>query len=174
MSIGLLIIRVAVGATLAAHGAQKLFGLFRGHGIDGTAGFLRQLGFRAPRPYAYLLGTAELIGGALLAAGLLTPIGAAAITGTMIGAAVLVHSGNGFFAADNGYELPFVLGAAATAVAFTGPGRWSLDHALGWQLAGTAWGVAALAVAAGALAVVLGLRGVELRSPRSTRRPVLH
>lgn len=173
MSIGLLIIRIVVGATVAAHGAQKLFGAFGGHGIDGTAGFLDRLGFSKPRPYAYLLGLSELIGGLSLAAGLLTPIGSAALMGTMTAAALVVHAPNGFFATDDGYELPAIIGAGAAGIAFTGPGAWSVDHAMGWNLAGTAWGLAALGLAVAAVTVVLALRALGQRISPSAQRPAL-
>ena len=78
MSIGLLILRVVVGLSLAAHGAQKLFGWFGGYGLAGTGQFLEQLGFRPGRVQAARAGTAELVGGLFLAAGFLTPAAAAA------------------------------------------------------------------------------------------------
>jgi hypothetical protein len=81
MDIGILILRVLVGLTVAAHGAQKLFGIFGGHGLSGTSEFLESLGFRPGRFHAYLLGIAELAGGTLLAIGLFTPVAAAAIIG---------------------------------------------------------------------------------------------
>lgn len=158
MSIGLLLIRLTIGATLAAHGAQKLFGVFGGHGIDGTAGFVQSLGFRNPKPWVYLLGASELAGGAFVAAGFLTPFGAAAIVGAMAAASIIVHGSNGFFASENGYEFPLALGATAAGIAFTGPGRWSLDHALDWHLNGTGWGLFALLLGTTAAGTVYASR----------------
>ena len=63
MSIGLLILRLVVGLSLAAHGAQKLFGWFGGYGLAGTGQFLEQLGFRPGRMQAAQAGIAELVGG---------------------------------------------------------------------------------------------------------------
>src|SRR2546422_4621027 len=83
MDIGLLVLRVVVGLTLAAHGSQKLFGWFGGGGLDGTAGHLEQLGFRPGKLYAAVTGLAEAGGGASLALGLLTPLGAAAVIRAM-------------------------------------------------------------------------------------------
>ena len=73
MSIGILILRLVVGLTLAAHGTQKLFGWFGGYGLAGTGGFLEQLGFVPGRRHALFAGLAETGAGLLLALGLLTP-----------------------------------------------------------------------------------------------------
>ena len=145
MSIGLLILRLVVGLSLAAHGAQKLFGWFGGYGLAGTGQFLEQLGFRPGRRQAAQAGLAEALGGLFLAAGLLTPAAAAAVVAVMLVAAVSVHVKNGFFAQAGGYEYTLVLGAVALALAFTGPGALSADQALGIARSGAAWGLAALA-----------------------------
>ncbi|HVJ27733.1 MAG TPA: DoxX family protein, partial [Vicinamibacterales bacterium] len=91
MEIGLLLIRAVVGLTMAAHGAQKLFGWFGGYGLEGTGGFLEQLGFRPGRRHAFMAGLVETGGGLFLALGLLTPFAAAAIVAVMLVAAVTVH-----------------------------------------------------------------------------------
>ena len=145
MSFGLLILRLVVGLTLAAHGAQKLFGWFGGYGLAGTGQFFEQLGFRPGRVQAALAGTAELVGGLFLAAGFLTPAAAAAIVAVMLVAAVSVHIKKGFFATNGGYEYTLVLGGAALALAFTGPGSLSIDQALGISWSGETWGLFALA-----------------------------
>ena len=145
MSIGLLILRLVVGLGLAAHGAQKLFGWFGGYGIAGTGQFLEQLGFRPGRLHAAQAGIAETVGGLFLAAGFLTPAAAAAVVAVMLVAAVSVHVKKGFFVPNGGYEYTLVLGAAALALAFTGPGAISLDQALGISWSGEKWGLGALA-----------------------------
>jgi putative oxidoreductase len=145
MSVGLLILRLVVGLSVAAHGAQKLFGWFGGYGLAGTGQFLEQLGFRPGRLHAAQAGIAELVGGLFLAAGLLTPAAAAAVVAVMLVAAVSVHITKGFFAHNGGYEYTLVLGGAALALAFTGPGTLSLDQAFGLSWSGVAWGLAALA-----------------------------
>jgi putative oxidoreductase len=145
MSIGLLILRLVVGLGLAAHGAQKLFGWFGGHGLEGTGQFLEQLGFRPGRLHAVQAALAEFLGGLFLAAGFLTPAAAAAVVAVMLVAAVSVHLKGGFFAQNGGYEYALMLGAGALALAFTGPGELSLDQALGIDWSGPRWGVAALA-----------------------------
>ena len=163
MDIALLLIRLAVGVTVAAHGAQKLFGWFAGHGLLGTAGFLESLGFRPGRPYVWLLGGTELAAGLSLAAGLVTPLAAAGVAGVMLAATAVVHWDKGFFTMDGGYEFPLVLGIAAAAMAFSGAGRWSLDHALGWSLAGEEWGVIAVVLAIGACATVTATRSIQVQ-----------
>ena len=103
MSVGLLILRLVVGLTLAAHGAQKLLGWFGGYGIAGTAQFFEeQLGFRPGRLHAVQAGLAEMLGGLFLAAGFLTPAAAAAVVAVMLVAAVSVHLKAGYFAHTGG------------------------------------------------------------------------
>jgi len=128
---GLLIIRLVVGGLLFAHGAQKLFGWFGGYGLDGTGGFFASLGFHPGRQMAMVAGAAEAGGGALLVAGLFTPLGAAMILGTMIAAAVSVHAPHGLWSTNGGYELPLINALVATGLGFTGAGSWSIDHAAG-------------------------------------------
>ncbi len=170
MDIALLLIRITVGGILAAHGLQKLFGWFGGHGIHGTAGFLESLGFRPGRAYAWLLGGAELLGGLALAAGLLTPLAAAAVAGVMLAAIAAVHWDKGFFAQAGGYEFPWALALVAIALAFSGGGRYSVDQALGWSLDGPEWGITAACLAVLAASIVTTGRG--LRMHRHGGRPV--
>lgn len=144
MSTGLLVLRVLVGTLFAAHGAQKLFGWFGGYGIKGTGGFFESLGFRPGSLMALIAGASELGGWLLLAAGLVTPLAAAAIIGVMINAVFSAKLKAGLF---GGYEIDLLYAAAASSLAFTGPGVYSLDHALSWTLAGWEWGVGAIALA---------------------------
>jgi putative oxidoreductase len=144
MDLGLLIVRLVIGITLAAHGSQKLRGWFGGYGIAGTGSFLEQLGFRPGRLHAALAGIAEMGGGLLLAAGLFTPLAAAAILGVMVVAVGSVHWSKGFFVHNGGFEFNLALAAGALAVAFTGPGAISLDRALGLSWSGNSWGLIAL------------------------------
>ena len=146
MDVGLLLLRIVVGALFIGHGTQKLFGWFGGHGLEGTGGFLARLGYPRPRESAVLAGLAEAGGGSLLLLGLLTPLGAAAVIGVMVNAAGSVHAKNGLWNTNGGYELPLVFATASTALAFAGPGAWSLDRAFGWHLTGWPWGLAAIAL----------------------------
>lgn len=149
MSYGILLLRVVFGLALAAHGSQKLFGWFGGHGLRGTASFFRQLGFRAPLGMAALAGLAEFGGGLLFALGLVTPLAAFAIAVVMLNAIWAVHWRKGFWNSNGGYELNLFILATAVAVAVTGAGRFSLDSWIGWagDLAGLWWGVGVLAAA---------------------------
>ncbi|MET7354029.1 DoxX family protein [Streptomyces mirabilis] len=107
MTVGLLLIRVVVGLLLFGHAAQKLFGWFGGHGLAGTGAFFDSIGYRLGRRLAFLAGLAELTGGLLLTLGLLTPLAAAIIIGTMIAAAA-VHMRNGLWVQNGGYETPLL------------------------------------------------------------------
>lgn len=160
MSYGLLLLRVAVGLTFAAHGAQKLFGSFGGPGMKGATGFVQSLGFRPPTLWVWLLALAEFCGGLGLAFGLLTPFAALVLAIDMLVAIWTVHWQNGFFATNGGLEFPLALAVAATTVAFTGPGRFSIDRAIGWdnEITGVWWGVGvgALALAAAVLILAAG------------------
>lgn len=147
MDLGLMMLRFTVGAALAAHGAQKVFGWFGGYGPDATGQFMEALGFRPGRRHALAAGYAELLGGLLLAIGLVTPLAAAVIVSVMLVAAATVHWKNGFFVTNGGIEFNVILGVAALSLAFTGPGAWSVDHALGFAPSGALWGVGAALVA---------------------------
>jgi putative oxidoreductase len=151
VSVGMLILRVVVGLLFVGHGTQKLFGWFGGGGPEGTTGFLGSLGYRSPRTMALVGGLTETIGGLLVFLGLLTPLGSALIIGMMVSAILAVHFDKGLWNTNGGIELPLVLIASATAIAF-GPGRYSIDRAVGFGFDGRLSGVLALSV--GLLAAV--------------------
>lgn len=159
MDVGILLLRVLTGLTVSAHGAQKLFGIFGGHGIKGTAQFLESLGFRRGSFFAYLLGIGEFAGGALLAMGLFTPVAAMTIIAIMTAAALAVHRGNGFFATEGGIELPFLVATVAAAISFTGAGFYSWDALLELPLGGTETALSAIA-----LGVLAGVATVSLKN----------
>ncbi|MFD4785826.1 DoxX family membrane protein [Streptomyces sp. NPDC058459] len=170
--VGLLLLRLSTGGVLAAHGAQKLFGWFGGHGLEGTGQFMESVGFAPGRVSATAAGAAEAGGGVLLALGLATPAAGAAAAGAMAGAAAL-HLPNGFFAQEGGYEFAASLGLAAAGLAVAGPGHLSLDHAFGHAL-DRGWMVpAALGVTAAATALVIGARNRRLRETVITEQEVL-
>ncbi len=167
MDIGILLLRLTVGLTLAAHGSQKLFGWFGGPGLDATGQGLAMLGFHPGRRNALMAGLVELAGGLLLAFGLATPLGATLVLSVMIVAAVSAHLPRGFFITNGGYEYNLALGAAASSLAFTGPGLFSLDAALGLATGGGFWGSAAL------LAAGIGAAG-QLAQRRQLAAPAAH
>jgi putative oxidoreductase len=149
VSYGLLLLRVVVGATLFGHGAQKLFGWWGGHGPKGTGGFFGQLGYRAPVVMAILAGLSEA-SGVLLALGLLTPLACLAIAVVMLNAIGAVHWKNGFWNSNGGVEFPLIILSAVTALAATGPARFAIDRAIGWDdnISGLWWGVGVFGAAA--------------------------
>ncbi len=132
MDIAFLIIRIIVGLGLAAHGAQKLFGWFGGHGIAGTGQFFEGMGFRPGRAFAVAAGAGEFAGGILTFLGLWGALGPALIVMVMLTAILAVHLGKGYFTADGGPELPLLYIAGALAVAFAGAGAYSVDRAFGF------------------------------------------
>jgi putative oxidoreductase len=157
MSYGILFLRVVLGSIMAAHGAQKLFGWFGGGGPRGTADGFTQLRFRAPLLLALAAGLAELGGGLLIAAGLLTPLAALAIAVVMLNAIGTVHWPNGFWNTRGGYEFNLLVLTAAVAIAATGAARFSLDNLIGWadNINGLWWGVGVIAISVLVSAVTL-------------------
>ncbi|MFD7989694.1 DoxX family protein [Kitasatospora indigofera] len=125
---GLLLLRLALGLTMAVHGSQKLFGWFGGGGIDGTGQFFTAVGYPAGRTMAVVAGLTETFGGLGLAAGLLTPLAGAALVGTMLNA-LAVRWGGGFVA-PKGVEYELLLTVAAAGLTLTGPGRLAADRYL--------------------------------------------
>jgi putative oxidoreductase len=161
MDFGLLLARLVLGLMMAAHGAQKLFGWFGGHGISGTAGFFEMLGFRPGRLFVVAAAGAEFTGGLLVASGLLGPIGSALILAVMIVAGRRVHWNNGVFATSNGIEVPLLYAAGTSALALTGPGAYSLDRLLGLS---AVWTPAARAAVL-ALGIAGAVANLLLRQP---------
>jgi putative oxidoreductase len=145
MKLGRLLLRLTIGGFFIGHGTQKLFGWFGGHGLEGTGHFFESLGLRPGRTNALAAGAAEAGGGALLTAGLATPVAAGAITATMLTAINRVHLKNGPWVTNGGYEYNAVLIAAVIALTEVGPGPVSLDAALGHEWHGPGWALAALA-----------------------------
>jgi putative oxidoreductase len=131
-STGVLIGRLVVGLGIAAHGAQKLFGWFGGNGPTGTARYFESLGYEPGRPFALLAGIGEFTSGLLVALGLLGPVGPGLMLSVML-VAMTQKRHNGFFAMNDGLELPLLYAAAAVALAFTGYGQYALDTALGLE-----------------------------------------
>lgn len=167
MDLGMVLLRLVVGGLMVGHGTQKLFGWFGGHGVRGTAGWLESMGFRPSAPLAVATGTAEAVGGALLLTGFLTPLGAAAVAGVLFTAIVSVHWSNGMWNQNGGAEHPLMLATAALVTTFVGPGRYSIDAAIGLDLAGSAWALGALALAAVTAGATLLWRSVLTRRAAS-------
>jgi putative oxidoreductase len=158
--IGLLLLRFAVGGTFFAHGMQKVFGMWGGPGVSGFARSLEGFGYQQATTLSWLAGITELVAGAFVVLGVLTPLAAAALLAIKINA-VLLKMASGFFIASaagaNAVELDVVLGLGAAALVFTGPGRIALDNGRAWHRRPASWGVLSLivGVAAGVLAYAL-------------------
>ncbi len=157
LDLGLLLLRLVIGAVLFGHGAQKLFGWFGGPGLNGTIGFMGGHLRLRPAPFWAVVGSAtEVAGGVLVGAGLFAPLGTAAIFAAML-MAVAVHWPR-FWATDSGYEFALVLLVGALALGLTGPGSYSLDAALSIQLPEPLTLIASLMLAVVGVGVALATR----------------
>jgi len=152
---GLLALRLTTGGLMAGHGAQKLFGSFGGHGIQGTAGFLEKLGLVPGEQWAAMAGASEFGSGLLTALGLCSPIGPIATFGPMVMAWVTAHAGKPIWSQSGGAELPLMYMSNAMALALIGPGRYSMDKALGIKVPQALIALTAVGVAAGVAAGIL-------------------
>ena len=132
--LGLLVLRLTVGGLMAGHGAQKLFGWFGGHGLQGTAGWLESMGMRPGKQWALMAGLSEFGGGVMTLLGFLNPLGPLGTIGSMGMATAKVHWGKPIWVTSGGAELPVTNIAAALALGLAGPGRLSVDNALGLRL----------------------------------------
>jgi len=128
-------IRLAAGVVFVAHGAQKLFGMFGGYGLEGTAGWMESIGLGPGMLMATLAGSAEFFGGLLLIVGLLVRPAAIVLAITMLVAIVTVHLQNGLFMSNNGYEFGLALLAISLGLAIRGAGSFSADELLHNKLA---------------------------------------
>ena len=155
--------RSLIGGLFVGHGTQKLKGWFGGPGLAGTDGMMESLGMSPPRRNALAAGITETAGGAMLVAGLATPIASAGLIGVMTTAIRKVHLANGPWAANGGWEYNAVLIAALLVLTEDGPGDISVDAALGREQTGLRWALGSLAagIASSVLAVEMGRRSSE-------------
>ena len=152
VSLAALLLRLTIGVTIFAHGYNHVWG---GGKIAGTGRWFKSIGMRAPMLQAWLASVTELAAGALLVAGLLTPLAAAGVVGTMTVALIANHIRNGFFIfrPGEGYEYVLMLLIASLALATLGGGELSLDNAIGLDIDG--WGGLAAGLAGGLLGVLV-------------------
>lgn len=124
-------VRLALGAVMVAHGAQKVLGSFGGPGFNTYVSGTTPIGFMKPA-WLWLAAAAfsEFVGGILVIIGFLTRVGSFFIACTMLTAIVGVHWTGGFFASNRGYEYPLSLLAMAIALLIAGGGQASVDKAL--------------------------------------------
>ncbi|MBI2842797.1 MAG: DoxX family protein [Armatimonadetes bacterium] len=128
-----LVIRVVLGVTFMAHGAQKLFGAFGGGGIAGTAQFLGSLGIVPGIFWAWVVALVEFFGGLGVLLGLFTGVASLLLIINMIVAIIYVHWKSGFFAGQGGFEFPLALMAMALSLLISGPGALSVDRLIRWR-----------------------------------------
>jgi putative oxidoreductase len=139
LDIGALLLRIALGITMLAHGYNHAFG---GGKLPGTARWFESIGIRPGRVHAVLATVTELGVAPLLFLGLLTPLAAAGVLGVMLVALVANHLRNGYFIfrPGEGYEYVLFLTFAALSLAALGAGSWSLDRLLvDHDVAGCRW-----------------------------------
>lgn len=131
VAVGLLVLRVVAGITMALHGYAKFF---RGGKLAGTARWFDSMGMRPGKIHALAAASTEVGGGLMLAAGLLTPLAGAAFVGLMIVAGWTSHRKNGFFIVKTGWEYNLSLAVVGVAMGLTGPGQYSLDRVIGFHV----------------------------------------
>jgi putative oxidoreductase len=165
MDAALLILRVLIGATMIIHGLNHAFG---GGRIAGAARWFESLGLRHGKVQAVMSAGVEVAGGLGMAVGFLTALSAAALIGVMLVAGVTAHRKNGFFIFRDGYEYVLFIAVASLVPAVAGPGRASIDHAIGIAVSG--WPGAALAAGLG-VAGGAALLGATYRPPERARQP---
>jgi putative oxidoreductase len=158
LGFGLLILRLALGVTMGAHGLQHLFGLFGGPGVGGFAHVLEMMGFHKQLTLlSWVTGISEVAGSALVIIGIFTPLGAAALLG-VAASAVFAKFHNGFFQGQGqGFEFELLLAATAFSLLFTGAGTISLERNTPWRRRPLPLGLVSLLLAAAASVVVIVL-----------------
>jgi putative oxidoreductase len=147
VDVALLVLRVAIGVTLALHGINKVKG-----GLAGTGRWFESMGLKPGIVHAYMAATTEIGSGVLMTLGLLTPLAGAGFVGVMVVAGVVGHRSAGFFVfrrPTEGWEYVMILAVVGAAMGALGAGKYSLDHAFDWT-----YGSSGLAISAG-----LGLVG---------------
>jgi putative oxidoreductase len=165
--LALALVRVVVGLVIAAHGAQKVLGVWGGPGLAGWTQSITRLGMRPPVFWAWVSAFAELAGGIAFALAFLLPVVAAALTIQMGVAIARAHWAKGFWNSKGGIEFPFVLGAIAAISGVADPGAYAVDRALGLPAMGAGVYVAVLIV--GAVAYLVGARAVGAAPAKANR-----
>jgi putative oxidoreductase len=152
------ILRGLLGSTMIAHGVRH------GRTLPGTARWFEQIGFREPELQAKASAALEVGAGTAIVLGALTPLSCSSVVGTMAVAARSVHSDNGYFVVNEGYEYVLAVAGMAVALAGIGPGRYSVDNAAGLtrRLSGPRSAL---------LALVIGLAGAAAQLATFWRRP---
>lgn len=166
VALGLLILRLVIGLTVAAHGAQKLLGWWGGPGMKNWTAGMTRMRLRPPVAWAWISVLGEVLGGLGFAFGFLVPLPNLAIAGAMLVAIALVHWPKGFWNGKGGYEFNLSILAAIVAMALTGPGAYSLDALLRIHLPEP------VTLLAGTVVVLIGVgAAVFMRAPQPVTEP---
>jgi putative oxidoreductase len=165
--LALALVRVVVGLVIAAHGAQKVLGVWGGPGLAGWTQGMSRMGMRPAAFWAWVSAFAELAGGVAFAFGFLLPVVAAALTVQMGVAIARAHWGKGFWNSKGGIEFPFTLGAIAVINGLADPGAYSLDRTLALPAMGT--GVYVAVVVVGVVAYLVGARAIGAEPAKVSR-----
>ena len=165
--LALAFVRVVVGLVIAAHGGQKVLGVWGGPGLAGWTQGVTRMGIRLPVFWAWVSAFAELAGGIAFALGFLLPVVAAALTIQMSVAIARAHWGKGFWNSKGGIEFPFTLGAIAAINGVSDPGAYSLDRTLGLPALGV--GVYVVVLVVGVVAYLASSRAVGAESAKAGR-----
>jgi len=163
-NLAFLLLRMMLGLTIAAHGSQKLFGWFGGGGLKNTSVFFEKQGFKPAWVWLGLACVGELGGGLSLAAGLLTPLGAAGVFGAMFMATFKTNWKNGFFIQKGGYEYGLLILVVSVFLGLAGPGAFSLDALLRINLP------AVVFIGLAVLALVVVVIGIQLSKSQEAAR----
>jgi putative oxidoreductase len=166
VDLALLILRVATGGMLFMHGYNHFFG---GGRLPGAGRWFDSLGIKPGLAHAWVTAGVEVIAGVLLVAGFLTPLAAAGPVGILTVAIIVVHRKNGFFIIKEGWEYAAYIICVSSVIGILGPGRWSLDHAIGWEDVHGGWGLA-LSLGLGVVSA-LALLAVFWRPPKPAATP---
>src|SRR2546421_6615561 len=161
------LVRAVVGLIIAAHGAQKVFGVWGGPGLGGWTQGVTRMGMRPAVFWAWVSAFAELAGGVAFALGFLVPIVAAALTIQMGVAIARAHWAKGFWNSKGGIEFPFTLGAIAAISGVADPGPYSLDRTLGLPTFGAGAYVVVLVI--GVVAYLIGSRRIAAEASKVSR-----
>lgn len=164
MDSALVLLRLAVGGLMIGHGLQKAFGWFGGPGWGGLNGWLGSMRLRPSGFWAAGAIASELGGGLLLALGLLSPLGSLGVIASMLMAIALAHWPR-FWASEGGLEYPLVLIAAATAIAISGPGAYSVDALVPLALPALAFPIGLVGIVAGVVVALVTRRPAEPAAP---------
>ena len=165
--LALALVRAVVGLVIAAHGAQKVLGVWGGPGLAGWTQGMTRMGMRPAAFWAWVSAFAELAGGIAFAFGFLLPLVGAALTIQMGVAIARAHWGKGFWNSKGGIEFPFTLGSIAAINGLAEPGAYSLDRALGLPAMGA--GVYLTALVVGVVAYLVGARAVGAEPAKANR-----